>query len=40
MLHREVMTESDKSEVIQLEGGHYLHFERQKEIVKKINAWI
>lgn len=39
-LHREVITEENKSEVLQLDGGHYLHFERLQEIVEKVNAWI
>lgn len=39
-LHKEVITESDKSEVIKLDGGHYLHFERQAEIVEIVNTWI
>lgn len=39
-LHREVITETDRSEVIRLDGGHYLHFERRQEIVEKVNEWI
>lgn len=39
-LHREVITETDKSEVLRLDGGHYLHFECKKEIVDKVNKWI
>ena len=39
-LHREVITEADRSEVIRLDGGHYLHFERQQEIAEKVNGWI
>lgn len=39
-LHREVITEENKSEVLRLDGGHYLHFERLQEIVEKVNAWI
>ena len=39
-LHREVITEMDKSEVVRLDGGHYLHFECKKEIVDKVNEWI
>ena len=39
-LHRAVITESEKSKVIRLDGGHYLHFERQDEIVENVNEWI
>lgn len=39
-LHRAVITESGKSKVIRLDGGHYLHFERQDEIVENVNEWI
>lgn len=39
-LHREVITETDKSEVILLEGGHYLHFERKPDLVKKVREWV
>lgn len=39
-LHRAVITESEKSEVLRLEGSHYLHFDRKEEIVEKVNAWI
>lgn len=39
-LHREVITETDKSEVLRLDGGHYLHFECKREIVDKVNGWI
>lgn len=39
-LHREVITETGRSEVIRLDGGHYLHFERRQEIVEKVNEWI
>lgn len=40
LLHREVITETDKSEVLRLDGGHYLHFEKKEEIVEKIRDWI
>lgn len=40
LLHREVITETDRSEVLRLEGGHYLHFERKDEIVNKIRDWL
>lgn len=39
-LHREVITEVDRSEVLILEGGHYLHFERKKEIAEKVRDWV
>ena len=39
-LHRKVTTETDRSEVIRLDGGYYLHFEKQQEIVEKVNEWI
>ena len=39
-LHKEVITETGRSEVIRLDGGHYLHFERRQEIVEKVNEWI
>ena len=40
LLQKEVITETDRSEVLRLEGGHYLHFERKDEIVKKIRDWL
>ena len=39
-LHKDVITETKKSEVLVLDGGHYLHFERLPEIVEKVNTWI
>ena len=39
-LHREVITETDKSEVLRLDGGHYLHYERKQEVVEKVREWI
>ncbi len=39
-LHREVITETDKSEVLRLDGGHYLHFECKQEIIDKVKEWI
>jgi len=39
-LHREVITEIDKSEVLRLDGGHYLHFERKQEVVEKVKEWL
>jgi len=40
LLHREVITETDMSEVLRLDGGHYLHFERKWEIVEKVREWV
>ena len=40
LLHREVITETDKSEVLRLDGGHYLHFEWKQEIVEKVREWV
>ena len=39
-LHREVITETDKSEVLRLDGGHYLHYERKQEVVEKVREWL
>ena len=39
-LHREVITETDKSELLRLDGGHYLHYERKQEIVEKVKEWL
>lgn len=39
-LHRNVIKETDKSEVVLLDGGHYLHFERKQEIIEKIDEWM
>lgn len=39
-LHREVITETDKSEVLRLDGGHYLHFGRKQEVVEKVKEWL
>ena len=39
-LHREVITEMDMSEVLRLEGGHYLHFERKQELIEKVREWV
>ena len=39
-LHKEVITETDKSEVLRLDGGHYLHFERKQDVVEKIKEWV
>lgn len=39
-LHNEIVTENIRSEIICLEGGHYLHFEQKEEIAKEIREWI
>ena len=39
-LHREVITETDKSEVLRLDGGHYIHFEWKQKIVEKVREWV
>ena len=39
-LHREVITETDMSEVLRLDGGHYLHFERKQELIEKVREWV
>lgn len=39
-LHKDVITESAKSKVICLYGGHYLHLERKIEIVSGIEEFI
>lgn len=39
-LHEDVITETETSEVIKLDGGHYLHYERKEEIIEKVNRWI
>lgn len=40
LLHKEVITETDMSEVLRLEGGHYLHFERKQELIEKVREWV
>lgn len=39
-LHRDVLPENGRGEVIRLEGGHYLHFEFLDQIVKYTREWI
>lgn len=39
-LHRDVLPENGRGEVIRLEGGHYLHFEFLDQIVKYTKEWI
>lgn len=39
-LHNEVIIETDRSEVLRLDGGHYLHFERKQDVVEKVKEWV
>lgn len=39
-LHRDVLPENGRGEVIRLEGGHYLHFEFLDQIVEYVKKWI
>lgn len=39
-LHRDVLPENGRGEVIRLEGGHYLHFEFLDQIVGYVKEWI
>ena len=39
-LHKDVITETVYSQVIRMEGGHYLHFAKKTEIVEMVNQWI
>lgn len=39
-LHRDVLPENGRGEVIRLEGGHYLHFEFLDQIVEYTKEWI
>ena len=39
-LHKDVITEAEYSNVIRMEGGHYLHFVKKTEIVEAVNRWI
>lgn len=38
-LHQDVIGNLDISEVVLLEGGHYLHFEKKKQLVEEIDIW-
>ncbi len=40
ILHREVITETDRSEVRRLDGGHYLYYEKKQEIIDKVKGWM
>lgn len=39
-LHRDVLPENGRGEVIRLEGDHYLHFEFLDQIVEYVKKWI
>lgn len=39
-LHIDVIAESEYSDVIRMEGGHYLHFVKKTEIAETVNQWI
>ncbi len=39
-LHRDVLPENGRGEVIRLEGSHYLHFEYLNQIVEHVMNWI
>lgn len=39
-LHRDVLPENGKGEVIRLDGSHYLHFEHLHQIVEYVRNWI
>lgn len=39
-LHRDVMPENGRGEVVRLDGGHYLHFEFPDQIVQYVKKWI
>lgn len=38
-LHQDVIGNLDISEVVLLKGGHYLHFEKKKQLVEEIDIW-
>lgn len=39
-LHRDIITETERSKVIKLEGEHYLHFDNLQNIVDAVFEWI
>ena len=39
-LHRQVITETEKSEVVVLNGEHYLYLDNKDNIVAKVKEWI
>lgn len=39
-LHIDVIAESEYSDVIRIEGGHYLHLVKKTEIAETVNQWI
>ena len=40
ILHREVLGDNERNEVLIIKGGHYLHLEQREKIVEKIREWI
>lgn len=38
-LHQDVIGNLDISEVVLFKGGHYLHFEKKKQLVEEIDIW-
>ena len=39
-LHKDVITETMYSQVVRMEGGHYLHFVKKTEIAETVAKWI
>lgn len=39
-LHRDVLPENGRGEVVRLEGSHYLHFEHLEQIVEYVKDWV
>ena len=39
-LHKDIVTEKEHSEVIKLQGEHYLHFDNLQHITDAVFAWI
>ena len=39
-LHKDIITGTGYSKLIRMEGGHYLHFEKKKEIAETVDQWI
>lgn len=39
-LHKEVITETDKSKALWQDGGHCLHFERKQDVVEEVKEWM
>ena len=38
-LHRSVMGDNQENKLIVLKGGHYLHFEKKKQLVEEVDIW-